>query len=151
MFRFLFTVSSCIGAVYTWKWYQHQKKCQQSVDETFFTMMRESECCYINDKNMKKIERCKNRFCMSKLMLKIIDHIDSAQSLICIAMYMLTNRLMADSLKRAVRRGVVVRIITDSSMLNSTNSQISQLQEEGNIICFLAKIMLAFQCFMTLF
>lgn len=45
--------------------------------------------------------------------------------------YMLTMRHIGDAIQNAKRRGVVIRIITDKSMLGSSNSQINHLQAAG--------------------
>lgn len=47
---------------------------------------------------------------------------------------MLTMRRIADALLAAKKRGVIVRIITDKSMIGTSNSQINILQREGKLI-----------------
>lgn len=124
----------CVGAIITWKLYHYNKNSVQKHDESYFLMMNDSDCCDFPLVNSPRLKKCKNKFCMTKLMKRIIDKIDESKSLICIAMYMLTNRRFGEGILRAHQRGVKVRLICDSSMAHSSNSQLNHLQEAGNCV-----------------
>lgn len=100
--------------------------------ETYFVMMGDPECCSINDLNSNR--NCK-KYCLGRLLLRIINRINSAQSSICIAMYNFTNHKIADSVLRAHRRGVKVRIITDKSMSENkeNKTQAKRLKDAGKL------------------
>lgn len=87
----------------TWSYANDEKK----TDQIHFIMGYESECCY----NQNAIKKCQNRYCMGKLINKIIYYIDSARSLICIAANAIDGPEIANSLIAAHQRGVSVRII----------------------------------------
>lgn len=110
--------------------YDMYKKLTRIHHETFFVMMSDSECCSMNDLNPNG--NCK-KYCMGKLLKKIISRIDSAKSSICIAMYNFTNHKIADSVLRAHRRGVKIRMITDKSMCQNTDNktQAKRLKDAG--------------------
>lgn len=108
---------------------QQRFEYSKRVDKIHFVVTDESDCCSLNDE--KAIRSCKNKYCMGKLINKIHYYIDSAKSLICIAMFTLNNYQLAESLIDAHRRGVGVRIILDRSMSKSENSQYKRLKAAG--------------------
>lgn len=58
-------------------------------------------------------------------------HINSANSSICIAMYMFTNQRICDAIIRAHKRGVIVRTIMDYSQRASSGSKLKDFEKEG--------------------
>lgn len=99
--------------------------------EAFFLLSDSSQCHELNAMDISKSINCKNGNCKAKLLHKIINHIDNAKHLICIEMYMCTMEFITTALKRAHNRGVNIRIITDKSMIGTSNSQINRLEEAG--------------------
>lgn len=55
------------------------------LNEAVFVMSNTLTCCS-HTENLKIINDCKNPHCKAKLSRKIIEHIDSAKHLICVAM-----------------------------------------------------------------
>lgn len=100
--------------------------------EAFFVMMGEQECCSITD--MSSSRQCK-KYCMGKLMQRIMGHIKFARSSLCIAMYNFTNHKMTDCILGAFRRGVKVRLIVDQSIRENPESmkQIKRLKDAGAV------------------
>ncbi|XP_031625226.1 mitochondrial cardiolipin hydrolase-like [Contarinia nasturtii] len=111
-------------------WYLRQKNRSPRLNEVFFVMSNALSCCPHTAKE-DAIKKCPNPHCKAKLSRKIIEHIDSAKHLICIAMYMFTMIHISDAVMNAKRRGVNIRIISDSSMIASSNSQINRFQKSG--------------------
>lgn len=116
--------------------YNLYKKCTRIHHETYFVMMGEPDCCSINDFNSNR--NCK-KYCLGRLLTRIINRINSAQSSICIAMYNFTNHKIADSVLRAHRRGVKIRLITDKSMCDNkeNKTQAKRLKDAGEETFFL--------------
>lgn len=92
--------------------------------DTFFVAMNGK--CQCNP--YRKNRGCGNKYCVGKLMSKIIGHIDSAKTSISIAMYNFTNYKIASSIKKASKRKVSVRIITDKS---NSYGQVKQMKKAG--------------------
>lgn len=92
--------------------------------ETFF-LNEKSGCCWTQKKD------CKNKYCMSRVIDRIEKEIDSANSIICIAMYMFTNQRFCDAVIRAKKRGVTVRIIMDYSQRGATGSKLKDFERAG--------------------
>lgn len=115
--------------------YNLYKKCTRIHHETYFVMMGEPDCCSINDFNSNR--NCK-KYCLGRLLTRIINRINSAQSSICIAMYNFTNHKIADSVLRAHRRGVKIRLITDKSMCENkeNKTQAKRLKDAGELTFF---------------
>lgn len=95
------------------------------VKEFFFThidvgvvTMNERNCLNFN-KIHDHSRRCQSKYCAIKMMKKIKEKIDSAESTIDIAMYNFTNQILVQCIQRACKRGVAVRLIIDKSMLAS--------------------------------
>lgn len=114
--------------------YERQRKrmAQRPIADADFIMSNNLPCCptTISESNLKK---CINPHCKAKLSHKIINHIDSAKTILCVAMYMNTVDNITNAILRAHRRGVIVRIITDYSMIATTNSKINLLQNAGKL------------------
>ncbi|XP_031639957.1 mitochondrial cardiolipin hydrolase-like [Contarinia nasturtii] len=115
--------------VVLYDWY---KKMTINHHEVYFVMMGEPQCCNPNDANASPNNNCR-KYCMGKLLKKIMDRINSAKHSICIAMYNFSNHRIADCVLRAHRRGVKVRLIIDKSMSESNESktQAKRLKDAG--------------------
>lgn len=58
---------------------------KRPIHEVVFVMSNGLPCCgHTEDRNI--VQNCRNPFCKAKLSHKIIDHINEAKHLICIAM-----------------------------------------------------------------
>lgn len=126
--------------------YDFYQKFTKSHHEVFFVMMGEPECCNPNDRNMNPGNNCR-KYCMGKLLLKIMNRINDARSSICVAMYNFSNHRIADCLLRAHRRGVKVRLVTDKSACENgqNQTQAKRLKDAGKaIFCFLKNCVLLF-------
>lgn len=68
-------------------WYVRQKNRvrKQAINEVAFMMSNSLTCCS-HSTDIKIIQKCRNPHCKAKLSRKIIEHINSANHLICIAM-----------------------------------------------------------------
>lgn len=111
--------------------YDVYKKFTKNHHEIYFVMMGEPDCCNPNhDYNPNK--KCE-KYCMGRVLMKIIDRINLSKSSICVAMYNFTNHRLADCLLRAHRRGVKVRVIMDKSMSegHENKSQAKRLSDNG--------------------
>ncbi|XP_017115790.1 mitochondrial cardiolipin hydrolase [Drosophila elegans] len=71
--------------------------------------------------------QCRNQHCTLRNVGKIVEQIDQAQYSIDIAIYTFTSLVLADAFKRALLRGVNIRIISDREMVFSAGSQINVL------------------------
>lgn len=85
-----------------------------------FVMINDETCC--NSTNISRI-KCKSKYCMAKLMSKIVNKIDNAQNAIYIAMYTLTNDQLVKCILNARARSVSVRLIVDKSMFEGDRNQ----------------------------
>lgn len=67
--------------------YERQQKriASRPVHEVTFIMSDGLRCCDFRA-NIKTLDKCQNKHCKGKLVHKIIQHINSANHLICIAM-----------------------------------------------------------------
>ncbi|XP_055298904.1 mitochondrial cardiolipin hydrolase-like [Sitodiplosis mosellana] len=112
--------------------YDLYRKLTKSHHEVYFVMMGEPECCNPNDRNMNPGNNCR-KYCMGKLLLKIMNRINGAKSSICVAMYNFSNHRLADCLLRAHRRGVKIRLVTDKSTCESgeNKTQAKRLKDAG--------------------
>lgn len=84
--------------------YDYYKKLTKNHHEIFFVMMGQPECCNLTN-NFNPNNSCK-KYCMGKLLMKMMNRINSAKTSIAVAMYNFTNHRLADCLLRAHRRGV---------------------------------------------
>lgn len=66
-------------------WYLRQKNRSPRLNEVVFVMSNALPCCP-HTADVEAIKKCRNPHCKAKISRKIIDHIDSAKHLICIAM-----------------------------------------------------------------
>lgn len=90
--------------------------------EVFFVRINDPLCGPADNSRFHSF-MCQNRYCMLKLMKKITEKISSAQKEIDIAMYSFTNHQLKQSLQKASKRGVLVRLLLDRSMLDSDNGR----------------------------
>ncbi|EDW75876.1 uncharacterized protein Dwil_GK19043 [Drosophila willistoni] len=67
---------------------------------------------------------CPNEFCTSKHSNRIAYEMDQAQYSIDLAIYTLTSVTLIEAISRSLERGVIVRLISDHEMVDSTGSQI---------------------------
>lgn len=67
-------------------WYVRQRNriSHRPVHEVYFMMSNQKYCCSYS--NTKKYTKCPNSYCKAKLSHKLIEHINSAKHIICIAM-----------------------------------------------------------------
>lgn len=93
--------------------------------EVLFTNNK-SNCCQAFN------PECKNPHCTELIFSRIIQHIDQAKHIVCLAIYIFTSRKLADAILRAHKRGVTVRIIVEKSMYHSTESKVRDLEYEGS-------------------
>ncbi|XP_017065474.1 mitochondrial cardiolipin hydrolase [Drosophila eugracilis] len=74
---------------------------------------------------------CQNKYCTTKNTGKIVEQFDRAVYSIDLAIYTFTSMTISEALKRALHRGVNIRIISDGEMVYSCGSQIIVLSELG--------------------
>lgn len=77
---------------------------------------------------------CRNPFCVTYNMHRLIEYIDSAQYSIDLAMYTFTSYEVSHAFGRAFKRGVLIRIVSDQEMAYSSGSQIVPLTKAGETI-----------------
>lgn len=106
-----------------------------AVDESFFVMSITEQCHRPNQYRDRTVVNCPKEYCRAKVAKRIVEHIDSAKHLLCICLYQISLDFFADALVRAQQRGVIVRFITDKTMINSSNSQINRLERAGMPHC----------------
>lgn len=95
-----------------------------------FVMVNDVKCCNSND--IRQI-KCKNKYCIARLMAKITNKIDNAQNTIDIAMYTLTNYQLVKCILNARARSVSVRLIVDKSMNegDKNRAEVMKLIKDG--------------------
>ncbi|XP_016980795.1 mitochondrial cardiolipin hydrolase [Drosophila rhopaloa] len=71
--------------------------------------------------------QCRNMYCSLRNVGKIVEQIDRAVYSLDVAIYTFSSLILADAFKRALQRGVSVRIISDREMVFSSGSQINVL------------------------
>lgn len=119
--------------------YNFFEKFTTKKDEVYFVMMGTSRCC--NPRvNPGASKECKS-FCGGKLLIKLMNRINSAESSICIAMYNITNLQIVDSVIGANRRGIDIRLLIDKKTCENkdTKAQAERLKNAGKItkiFCF---------------
>ncbi|XP_022220904.2 mitochondrial cardiolipin hydrolase [Drosophila obscura] len=74
---------------------------------------------------------CGNNHCSLRKLDKIAALMDEAQYSIDIAIYTFTSKVLWEALKRALQRGVSIRVISDREMVYSTKSQILNMAAFG--------------------
>lgn len=111
-------------------------KFTKSHHEVYF-VMGETNCCNPHENPGSNNNRCK-KYCPAKLLMKIRNRISSSKSSICIAMYNFSNRLFADYLLSAHRRGVKIRLLVDKSACENpeNKTQAKRLKNAGNIFSY---------------
>ncbi|XP_059223598.1 mitochondrial cardiolipin hydrolase [Stomoxys calcitrans] len=81
---------------------------------------------------MKKSQlECSNPFCAAYNVGRLLEFIDSAKHSMDLAMYTFTSYELAQAFNRALKRGVLIRIISDHEMAYSSGSQIIPLTKSG--------------------
>lgn len=70
---------------------------------------------------------------MGHVVDRIVREINSSNSIICIAMYMFTNKPFCKAVIEAKKRGVKVRIIMDHSQRGATGSKLKDFEDEGTL------------------
>ncbi|KAH8353570.1 hypothetical protein KR084_011876 [Drosophila pseudotakahashii] len=77
------------------------------------------------------VTHCRNKYCTLRNVGKIVEQIDRAEYSIDLAIYTFTSLTLAEAMKRALQRGVNIRIISDGEMVYSGGSQITMLARFG--------------------
>lgn len=69
-------------------WYERYRKRIKSreINEVVFVMSNSLSCCRHSEKDIEIVKKCQNPHCKAKLSHKIVNHINSANHLICVAM-----------------------------------------------------------------
>jgi len=62
---------------------------------------------------------------------KLVSYLDSARRTLDVAVYSITDNRVRDALLRAHRRGVAVRVISDTEQSKSLGSDVRELESEG--------------------
>lgn len=111
--------------------YDLYKKLTKSHHEIYFVMMGDPSCCDPYE-NPGASENCK-KYCMGKLLMKLMYRINSAKSSMCIAMYNFSNHRIADCILRAHHRGIKIRLIIDKSACENKDNktQAKRLKSAG--------------------
>lgn len=114
-----------------------KSRVNNSVDDNYvevgFVMSDDPNCCKSYD--IRAHRRCKSKYCIGKMMQKIVKWIDSAENSIYIAMYNLNNHRFIKSILMACSRGVDVKMISDKwNLLDNQDScnQIMKFKAAGN-------------------
>ncbi|KAH8324227.1 hypothetical protein KR074_001926, partial [Drosophila pseudoananassae] len=76
-------------------------------------------------------KNCKNNYCSVKHIDALVEAIDKALYSIDIAIYTLTANSISEAFKRAMHRGVELRIISDKEMVPCNGSQVTVLSLLG--------------------
>ncbi|XP_073831237.1 mitochondrial cardiolipin hydrolase zuc [Musca autumnalis] len=74
---------------------------------------------------------CSNPFCAAYNVGRLLEFIDSAKYSLDLAMYTFTSYDLAQAFNRALKRGVLIRIMSDHEMAYSSGSQIIPLTKAG--------------------
>ncbi|KAH8391520.1 hypothetical protein KR200_003095, partial [Drosophila serrata] len=74
---------------------------------------------------------CDNPYCSFKGLSKMVQQIDKAVYAMDVAIYTFSSIPLCEALKRALQRGVTIRIITDNEMVSASGSQLSHLADLG--------------------
>lgn len=99
------------------------------LNEVLFTN-NTSGCCSVQN----QVSHCENLYCKGTIEARLIQLINSANTSINLSMYIFTCNSLANAIIEAHARGVIVRIITEQSMLYSTNSQAPLFSQKGIIV-----------------
>ncbi|XP_061392074.1 mitochondrial cardiolipin hydrolase [Musca vetustissima] len=78
-----------------------------------------------------QLSECSNPFCAAYNVGRLLEFIDSAKYSLDLAMYTFTSYDLAQAFSRALKRGVLIRIISDHEMAYSSGSQIIPLTKAG--------------------
>ncbi|XP_037937397.1 mitochondrial cardiolipin hydrolase [Teleopsis dalmanni] len=86
---------------------------------------------YREDMRSGKHDNCTNHYCVKHNVNRLIEYIDNAKYSIDLAMYTFTSHDLASAFKRAYKRNVAIRIISDQEMIQSSGSQVVMLSQLG--------------------
>ncbi|XP_064535238.1 mitochondrial cardiolipin hydrolase [Drosophila montana] len=75
--------------------------------------------------------KCQNKYCTRSHIQRIVYQIDQAQYCIDIAIYTFTIIELLEAFKRALSRGVTIRVISDHEMICSSGSKVLSLNRLG--------------------
>lgn len=115
--------------------YLHYQDIVNTSIEVFFVMMDDPDCC--NSYRHRSVDGCNSKYCKEKLMIKILQKINSARDSIDIAMYTFSNQQLVNSIMNARMRRVKIRIIMDKSVLmEKAESDLVKFKRAGNSFLF---------------
>lgn len=115
--------------------YLHYQDIVNTSIEVFFVMMDDPDCC--NSYRNRSVDGCNSKYCKEKLMIKILQKINSARHSIDIAMYNFSNKQLVNSIMNARMRRVKIRIIMDKSVLmEKTESDLIKFKRAGSSFLF---------------
>ncbi|KAH8323367.1 hypothetical protein KR067_006279, partial [Drosophila pandora] len=92
------------------------------------------ESCALFHKRYKApgfARKCPNKYCSMAHMDTIVEHIDKAVYSIDISIYTFSSLTISEAFRRALLRGVTLRIISDNEMVSSAGSQVKVLAGLG--------------------
>ncbi|XP_068150320.1 mitochondrial cardiolipin hydrolase [Drosophila tropicalis] len=122
-----------------WRTYIYVRKnaltSKRKVHEVLFFNEKGGSCLAKHLQNTHKMPRptifpdsqCRNEFCTSKHTHRIAYEMDQAQYSLDLAIYTLTSVTLIDAINRSLERGVIVRLISDHEMVDSSGSQIRSM------------------------
>lgn len=96
------------------------------------------ESLYLNDlliNNTVATMCSKSILANSTSLIHLIDIIDSAQQTLVVCVMVITCTHLADAIIRAKKRGVSVRIVVDSTMVETKGSQLPRLRQYNILTC----------------
>lgn len=92
---------------------------QESLCDVIFFTGREKGCA---DHVVDNYD-CPLDSCPAYKMRKIVSYIDAAETSLDLCLYLLTNKTLGDSILRARKRGIQIRVISDGDMAYASGSQ----------------------------
>uniref|UniRef100_A0A8D9AYL9 Mitochondrial cardiolipin hydrolase n=1 Tax=Cacopsylla melanoneura TaxID=428564 RepID=A0A8D9AYL9_9HEMI len=105
-----------------------QIKIKESLCDVIFFVGRAGECA---DHIIEKFD-CPLPSCPASKIRKMVSYIDAAETSIDMCLYLMTNKTLGDSIFRAYKRGVKLRIISDGDMAFASGSQFVRLLDQSN-------------------
>lgn len=111
--------------------------------KNFYRLNVETDFVKINDQNCNCSRNsrgsCDSKYCVNKMMQKIISKIEGAKESIDIAMYNFTNSYLAQAIIRARNRHIPIRIIVDKLTCENEDNyqtQATTLLRNGKLYIF---------------
>uniref|UniRef100_A0A8D8X888 Mitochondrial cardiolipin hydrolase n=1 Tax=Cacopsylla melanoneura TaxID=428564 RepID=A0A8D8X888_9HEMI len=104
-----------------------QIKIKESLCDVIFFVGRAGECA---DHIIEKFD-CPLPSCPASKIRKMVSYIDAAETSIDMCLYLMTNKTLGDSIFRAYKRGVKLRIISDGDMAFASGSQFVRLLDQN--------------------